>query len=257
MTQPGLQPVALITGAGSGIGQALALELSEHNYRLVLVGRREDRLLVTQGMLQSSSSVFPCDVRDAAACAAAVEHAQQEFGRLDVLVNNAAIAPCVPISQHSPEMIRDVFEVNALGPAYLTVAAWKVFERQFGDDEVLPGRNRPCIINISSMSTIDPFPGLFAYAASKGALNTMVKSCVNEGRDLGIRCFSIAFGSVETAMLRGIVSEDLLPRERTIPPAAAAAFITEYVLGQHDEDSGKVIVVPNPTAGEGWADEAG
>jgi NAD(P)-dependent dehydrogenase (short-subunit alcohol dehydrogenase family) len=252
-----MDPVAIITGAGTGIGRELAMELSERNYRTVLAGRREEPLLQTKEMLRAPSLVVPCDIRDADACAALVQRTIDEFGRLDVLVNNAGYAPCVPLSQHTPELIREVFEVNALGPAYLIVAAWKVFEKQFGEDEVLPGRNRPCILNVSTMSTVDPFPGLFAYAAAKGALNVMVKSCANEGKDLGVRCFAVALGSVETAMLRVIVSEDLLPRERTIPPQAAAGLLAEYVLGQHDEDSGKVIIVPSPAAGKGWADEAG
>jgi NAD(P)-dependent dehydrogenase (short-subunit alcohol dehydrogenase family) len=252
-----MDPVAIITGAGSGIGRELAIELAERSYRLVLAGRREEPLMETREMLRSPCAVFPCNVRDPDACAGLVDKAVQEFGRLDVLVNNAGYAPCIPIGQTPAGLIREVFEVNAMGPAYLIVAAWKVFERQFGEDEVLPGRNRPCILNVSTMATVDPFPGLFAYAAAKGALNVMVKSCANEGRDIGVRCFAVALGSVETAMLRGIVSEDLLPKERTIPPQAAAGLLTEYILGQHDEDSGKVIIVPSPAAGKGWADEAG
>lgn len=250
-------PVAIITGAGSGIGRELALELSHRNYRVVLAGRRKEPLLETQNMLVGPALVVPTDVRDPDACQRLVDRAVEEFSRVDALINNAGYAPCLPLAQHTPELIQDVFAVNALGPAYLTVAVWKVFERQFGEDEVLPGRNRPCIVNISSMSTVDPFPGLFAYAASKGAANVMIRSCGNEGRDLGVRCFALALGSVETAMLRGIVSEDLLPKDRTIPPAEAAAFIAEHVLGQHDEHSGKVIIVPSPSAGKGWTDEAG
>lgn len=252
-----MDPVAIITGAGSGIGRELAMELAERNYRTVLAGRRLDPLMQTREMLRAPCIAVPCDVRDPAACEALVGRAVSEFGRLDVLVNNAGFAPCVPLSQHTPQLIREVFEVNAIGPAYLIVAAWKVFEKQFGEDEVLPGRNRPCILNVSTMSTVDPFPGLFAYAAAKGSLNVMVKSCANEGRDIGIRCFSVALGSVETPMLRAIVSEDLLPKERTIPPQAAAGLLAEYILGQHDEDSGKVVIVPSPTAGKGWTDEAG
>jgi NAD(P)-dependent dehydrogenase (short-subunit alcohol dehydrogenase family) len=250
-------PVAIVTGAGSGIGRELAVELSRRNYRLVLAGRRRDALQQTFAMLETPGLVVPTDVRDPEQCQSLVDAAVQEYSRVDALINNAGYAPCVPITQHTPDLIQEVFAVNALGPAYLTVAAWKVFEKQFGDDEVLPGRNRPCILNVSSMSTVDPFPGLFAYAASKGALNVMIKSCGNEGRDLGVRCFAICLGSVETAMLRGIVGEDLLPKDRTIHPAEAAAFLAAHVTGQHDEHSGKVIIVPSPSAGKGWADEAG
>jgi NAD(P)-dependent dehydrogenase (short-subunit alcohol dehydrogenase family) len=250
-------PVAIITGAGSGIGRALAYELAEREYRIVLAGRREEPLRETEHMLRTPTLVIPTDIRKPEECQALIDRTVEEFGRIDALINNAGDAPCMPISQHTPEIIRKTFEVNAIGPACLIVAAWKVFERQFGDDEVLPGRNRPCVVNISTMATVDPFPGLFAYAASKGSLNVMVKSCHNEGRDLGIRCFALALGSVETTMLRSIVSEDILPRERTVLPEEAAGLIAEYVLGQHDEDSGKLIIVPGPKAGKGWKDEVG
>ncbi|HYE62693.1 MAG TPA: SDR family oxidoreductase [Phycisphaerales bacterium] len=254
---PRMLPVAIVTGAGSGIGRELAVELSRRNYRVVLAGRRRDALEQTLGMLEGPGLVSPTDVRDPEQCQKLVDRAVGEFSRVDALINNAGYAPCVPITQHTPDLIQEVFAVNALGPAYLTVAAWKVFEKQFGEDEVLPGRGRPCVLNVSSMSTVDPFPGLFAYAAAKGALNVMVKSLANEGRDIGVRAFALCLGSVETAMLRGIVGEDLLPKDRTIHPAEAAAFLADHVTGQHDEHAGKVIIVPSPGAGKGWADEAG
>src|SRR5437660_1611794 len=103
MAESKFQPVAIITGAGSGIGRALAVELAERNYRLVLAGRREEPLHETENMLRTPALVIPCDVRDPEACAALVEKTATDFGRIDALINNAGYAPCTPISQHTPE----------------------------------------------------------------------------------------------------------------------------------------------------------
>lgn len=242
-----VQPVAVVTGAGSGIGRAISLDLSGRGYRIVLAGRRAGPLRETASMLQTPSLVQPCDVANPDACANLIDSTVAYFGRLDALINNAGFAPSVAIGKTEPALIQQVFAVNALGPAYLIAAAWRVFERQFKDDTFIAAFDNDggCIVNISSMATVDPFPNLFAYAAAKGALNVMVKSCMNEGHDMGMRCFCIAPGAVDTAMLRQVVSEEMLPRERTIPPRVVAGIVGECVTGERDEDCGKIILVPS------------
>jgi 3-oxoacyl-[acyl-carrier protein] reductase len=101
------------------------------------------------------------------------------------------------------------------------------------------------IVNVSSVSAIDPFPGLSIYGATKGAINALTRGCANEGRDVGIRAFAVAPGAVETAMLRAIASEEQLPRTATLTPEQVAGVIVACAVGERDEENGGVIVVPS------------
>ena len=99
------------------------------------------------------------------------------------------------------------------------------------------------MVNVSSMATQDPFPGFFAYAASKAALNLMARSCATEGREHGIRAFAVAPGAVETDMLRAAFGEDVIPREQTLDPDTVARVIVECVTGERDAQNGDTIPV--------------
>jgi NAD(P)-dependent dehydrogenase (short-subunit alcohol dehydrogenase family) len=234
-TQRSPAPVAFITGAGSGIGRATAVELASNGYRLVLVGRRLEPLRDTAAMLRAGSEAIPfvADVGSAEQIRGAIEHGLNTFGRLDALINNAGLAPLLPIDQHTPAIIDEVFRVNALAPAYAIRAAWPIFLRQRS------GR----IVNISTLGTIDPFPGFFAYAAAKAAVNLMAKSCHIEGRVHGIRAFAVAPGAVETKMLRAIIPESALPKSAAMSPDTVARVIADCARGLRDAESGQTITV--------------
>lgn len=248
---PKAEPVVVVTGAGSGIGRAIALDLARRGCRLVLSGRRRGALEETAAMLTSPWTIATGDIADPETSERLIDAAVETFGRLDVVVSNAGLAPCTPIEKHTPAMIREVFEVNALGPAYLMVAAWKQFQAQNALDHAA-GRSQEeslrggCLVLVSSMATIDPFPGLFAYAAAKSSLNSMARSARAEAKDLGIRCFVVAPGAVETSMLRAIVDTDLLPPERTLAPEAIATVVAECIAGLRDEQAWETITVPSP-----------
>lgn len=248
---PPLGPVVIITGAGSGIGRATAIDLSGRGCRIVLNGRREEALRETAAMLSTPWAVVAGDIGDPATSEHLIDEAVASFGRLDVVISNAGWAPCQPIEKHTPELIDRIFRTNALGPAYLFVAAWKHFHAQNKLDDAAgrtgPDQLPPCIVMISSVATIDPFPGLFGYAAAKASLNSMARSARAESKDLGIRCFVVAPGSVETAMLRGVIDTDLLPTDRTLRPESVAQVIAECVAGLHDDKIGQTVVVPSPT----------
>jgi NAD(P)-dependent dehydrogenase (short-subunit alcohol dehydrogenase family) len=233
---PGAGPVAIVTGAGSGIGRSVAQLLSAAGWRLVLVGRRTGPLDETGASLGGPWIAAPADVGDEAQVRRVVNDTLRRLGRIDALVNNAGHAPMLPIEETTPEVIRGVFDVNAIGPAVAIAAVWPVFHRQGG------GR----IVNVSSYSTVDPFPGLFAYAGAKGALNLLAKAAANEGRSLGIKAFAVAPGAVETDMLRANFSESTLPTCKTLPPASVAQVIVECVTGERDDQNGEVILVPSP-----------
>lgn len=230
------EPVSIITGAGSGIGRATAGMLSRKGHRVVLVGRRREPLEATAGMLGGPSHIIAVDVGDPAAASAIIDGAMETFGRIDSLVNNAGHAPLQPIDKTTPELIEETFRINAFGPANLIARAWPVFLKQRGG----------CVVNVSSMATVDPFPGFFAYAAAKASVELMVKSCASEGRRHNIRAFAVAPGAVETAMLRSLFSRDQLPTSQCLTPEQVAGVIVDCILGRRDGDNGRTIHIPSP-----------
>ncbi len=238
MTKPKAEnpPVAIVTGAGSGIGRATALALSGAGYRLALFGRREEPLRETESLLESHAMVIAGDIAKRRDAQSMVDQAHKHFGRLDVLVNNAGLAPLKPVAEHDADLIKRVFRTNSIGPAIAIARAWPIFVEQRGG----------CIVNLSSMATADPFPGFFAYAASKAAVNLLAMSCAKEGAEHGIRAFAVAPGAVETGMLRAIADEAMIPREACLAPEAVARVITECVLGSRDAENGATIYMPGP-----------
>jgi NAD(P)-dependent dehydrogenase (short-subunit alcohol dehydrogenase family) len=236
------RPVALVTGAGSGIGLASAALLAKAGFDLLLVGRRREPLDLACSRIRQESPLasvlaHPADVSDPDAAGSIVLAATDRFGRLDVLINNAGLAPLLPIDQTTPDVLRDAFDVNAIGPGALIAAAWPTFLAQRS------GR----VINISTMGTSDPFPGFFAYAAAKAAVNSYARSVAKEGADHNIKGFAIAPGAVETPMLRALFDETVLPREKTLTPDDIARIVVDCALGNRDRDNGSTIFVPNPS----------
>lgn len=230
-------PVAIITGAGSGIGVATSRLLAREGWTIVLAGRRAEQLAAAASTLPGDSHlVVPTDIADPDACTALARNAVDRLGRIDVLINNAGFAPLVPLGEQSPELVRQAFDINALGPANLILACWPH----------MAARRSGRIINVSSMATADPFPGFFGYAAAKASVELMVRSIATEGALLGIRAFAVAPGAVETPMLRAIVPESSLPSSRTLSPEAVARVVADCALGRRDADNGSTIRLPSP-----------
>ncbi len=234
-------PVALVTGAGSGIGRATALVLARSGVRLILVGRRAEPLEQTAALLPegSEAETLSLDVADPSSAQEMVQAALDRFGRLDILVNNAGAAPLLDIDKTTPETIQQVYMTNAVGPACAIAAAWPVFKRQHAEKSIGPFGH--VIVNVSTMGTADPFPGFFAYAASKAPCNVMARSCANEGRPLRIRAFSVAPGAVETPLLRSLFSTDMIPKDKAMPPERVAEEILACITGERDAQNGGTI----------------
>lgn len=240
--------MAIVTGAGSGIGRATAERLGERGFAVVLVGRRREPLEATAEGVEGETLIVTADVGTEEGAKAVVEAAVGAFGRLDVIVNNAAAAPSKPFAEFTWAELESLYRVNAIGPMAIIAAAWPVFAEQFAartDDSILPEVAR--VVNVSSMATIDPFPGLSAYAASKAAVNLLTRACANEGAEVGIKAFAVAPGAVETEMLRSIASEEMLPASMTLRPETVAEVIAACACGQRDEENGSVILVPSPS----------
>jgi meso-butanediol dehydrogenase/(S,S)-butanediol dehydrogenase/diacetyl reductase len=230
-------PVAIVTGAGSGIGRSVATLLHARGFELTLIGRTRSKLEETAALAGATNALrIACDIADSERAAACVDRTLERFGRLDVLVNNAGIAPVVPIGETTEELLEEVFYANTFGPAFLIARAWPVFLAQRG------GR----VINVSTMGTVDPFAGFFAYAASKSALDSFTRSIANEGAEQGIRAFSVNPGAVETPLLRQNFGESILPRNRTLDASAVAEVIVACACGEWDGENGRCILVPSP-----------
>lgn len=236
------QPVAIITGAGSGIGRAITLALAREGYRLGLVGRTATRLEETRQLAEAKIHhhaemiVIPADVGDPQQPAVIVDRTLRSFGRADVLINNAALGPMLSVSEPDEKALLETFEVDLFGPLRLTAKLWPVFLEQ----------GSGCVINISSVATIDPFPGLSIYAAAKAGLESLTRSIHNEGAGQGIRAFAIAPGAVETDMLRSLLSVEELPKEKTLAPEDIARVVAQCLKGDRDGEAGQTIVVPSP-----------
>ena len=225
--------VAIVTGAGAGIGLATAQMLSAAGWALVLIGRTRTKLDAAGISLKREWIAIEGDVADPAFVARVVESTAQRFGGIDALINAAGVAALATIPAHTPDMVQSCFGANAIGPANFMSAIWPQLLRRGG------GR----IVNVSSMASIDPFNGFFAYAASKSAMNMLTKVGDKEGKRQGIRCFCIAPGAVETGMLRSMFSTSQVPSSAALPPEDVAKTSVECVLGERDAQAGEPIVV--------------
>jgi NAD(P)-dependent dehydrogenase (short-subunit alcohol dehydrogenase family) len=186
--------VAVVTGAGSGIGKAAALALLKDGYRVVLAGRRAERLaeVAEQGERDRALAV-PTDVTDPAAVTALFGRTQQAFGRIDVLFNNAGkSSPPVPIEDLTYEQWKKVVDVNLTGMFLCAQAAVRMMKSQ----EPRGGR----IINNGSISAHTPRPHSAPYTATKHAVTGLTKSLALDGRAYDIACGQIDIGNALTEL---------------------------------------------------------
>ena len=226
------EPVAIITGAGRGIGRATALELARRGYRLALASRRGEDLDET-ARLAGGGLCVPTDVTDPSQVERLVRQALDRFGRIDAVVNGAGLAPVRPIAEMSLKEWREVIDTNLSSAFYLTRAAWPAFVRQRGG----------VVVNVSSAAARDPFPGFAAYGAAKAGLNLFGLSAAREGEPIGVRVHTVAPSAVETGMFRGLMTPEQYPAEKTLDPADVARMIALCVTGELRFASGETIYV--------------
>ena len=187
--------IALVTGAGSGIGRAASLALAEAGWHVALLGRRREALEQTAagGSPDARFSIHAADVSDPEAVKAAFDKVQREHGRLDLLFNNAgAGAPPKPLEELSLESWRRVVDVNLTGAFLCIQQAFRLFKAQ------TPQGGR--IINNGSISAHSPRPRSIAYTATKHAVTGLTKSAALDGRPSNIACGQIDIGNAATEM---------------------------------------------------------
>ena len=185
-------PVALVTGAGSGIGRAAALGLAAAGYQVVLVGRREAELEKTRGTSQSMLA-FACDVTQPDQVERLFAATKERFGRLDVLFKNAGMgAPSVPMDELTFAQWSAVVNVNLTGSFLCAQHAMRMMKMQS------PKGGR--IINNGSISAHVPRPNSAPYTATKHAITGLTRSISLDGRPFNIACSQIDIGNAATEM---------------------------------------------------------
>jgi NAD(P)-dependent dehydrogenase (short-subunit alcohol dehydrogenase family) len=211
------EKVAVVTGAGSGIGKAVAIALAKAGYAVVLAGRRADRLDAIAAELEKSACralAVPTDVTVPESIEALFKRTVDTFGRLDVLFNNAGIgAPGVPLEELTIEQWRAVVDTNLSGPFYCTQQAMRIMKRQ------TPRGGR--IINNGSISAHVPRPRSAPYTATKHAITGLTKSTALDGREHDIACGQIDIGNAST---------DLTARMAAGVPQAHGGVAVEPVM---------------------------
>ena len=216
--------IALVTGAGTGIGKHAALALSREGYSVALAGRRKDRLEETAAAAKGPTLVVPTDVGDPASVKALFAKTLEAFGRLDVLFNNAGTgAPPVPLEDLTYEQWKTVVDINLTGVFLCTQEAFKIMKSQN------PRGGR--IINNGSISAHAPRPNSSPYTSTKHGVSGLTKAASLDGRKYGIACGQIDIGNAATDMTATFATGVLQANGQTATePRLDVAHVVRAVL---------------------------
>jgi len=218
--------VALVTGAGSGIGRAVAIGLASDGFDVVLAGRRVESLEETARSISTESLVVPTDVRSVEAVDTLFAATDARFGRLDLLFNNAGVgSPPVPFEELKLSDWQRAVETNLTGSFLCAQRAIAMMKRQ-----TPPGGR---IINNGSISAHTPRPNSAPYTATKHAITGLTKSIALDGRAHGITCGQIDIGNAESPMTarmpEGVPQPDGTRRPEPVMDVDDAARAVRYM----------------------------
>lgn len=251
------RPVALITGAGRGIGRGIALELANSGFDIAGVDvifepeNRKAGLFEVQGLVASlGADLLPIqgDVSDLASHERILDEVNSRFGRLDLLVNNAGVAPLVrqDILEATPESFDRVFGINARGPFFFTQKAAKrmVVQVKKSPDP------KPAIVFITSISAAVSSPSRAEYCISKAALGMTAALFADRLADSGINVYEIRPGIIETEMTAPVrerydklIAEGLVPQKRWGFPEDVGKAVAALAKGYFPFSTGLVLEV--------------
>jgi NAD(P)-dependent dehydrogenase (short-subunit alcohol dehydrogenase family) len=219
--------VALITGAGTGIGKRTALALLREGFSVVMAGRRAEPLQSTiaeAGVPDSRTLAVPTDVGNPESVQALFAQTKAKFGRLDVLFNNAGIgAPAAPLEDLTYEQWRAVVDTNLTGSFLCTQQAFKMMKTQ----QPRGGR----IINNGSLSAHVPRPNSAPYTATKHAITGLTRSTALDGRKYNIACSQIDIGNAATDMTARMTNGVLQANgEVAVEPTMDAEHVAQAIV---------------------------
>ena len=219
--------VAIVTGAGTGVGRASAAKLSEAGYTVILIGRRRDKLEETKTVCNANAVVLPMDVSRETDVKKCFELVEETFSRVDVVFNNAGtFLSSKTIDEINFNEWKEVIEVNLNGMFLFSKYAFALMKNQS------PRGGR--IINNGSVSSTTPRPGSIAYTATKHAVSGMTKSLSLDGRPFSIVCSQIDIGNADTPMTKGIQTgivqaDGSIKKEPTFDPKHVADAVLQIV----------------------------
>jgi NAD(P)-dependent dehydrogenase (short-subunit alcohol dehydrogenase family) len=217
--------IALVTGAGRGIGRAAAVALAGSGFTVVLAGRHLASLEEAAAEAGRNAVALTADVRDPESVAALFAEIDARFGRLDVLFNNAGVgAPAVPLEDLALDQWTSVVETNLTGAFLCTQAAFRIMKRQS------PRGGR--IINNGSISASVPRPRSAAYTATKHAITGLTRSTSLDGREYDIACGQIDIGNAATEMTQPMITTGVLQADGTtrLEPTFDVAHVAQAVV---------------------------
>lgn len=225
---------AIVTGGGRGIGRAVARRFSNAGANVVIAARTLDDLHDTRVLIERDGGrvlVVPCDVSEAADVERLIDETIQTCGRVDVLVNNAGTAPLATIDEMEPNLFDKILKTNIRTVYLCSRGVWHHMVEQGGG----------VIINTSSVSAYDAFPGFAAYGAAKAFVVAYTKFLAKEGADVGIRVYGVSPGAVETDMLRGAFPD--FPSNMTLETDDVAVLFETLLSPTFQYSSGQTVTV--------------
>ncbi len=219
-----VRKIALVTGAGSGIGRAVAKGLAKAGYSLVVAGRRQDALDATKAEIGGDCLAVATDITDPASVAQLFAEIRKAFGRLDLLFNNAGVgAPAIPLEDLTVEQWKAVVDTNLSGAFYCTQEAFRLMKTQ------TPSGGR--IINNGSISAHVPRPLSAPYTATKHAITGLTRSTSLDGRKYNIACGQIDIGNAASEMTAKMASGVLQADGSTKPePTMDVRHVVDAVV---------------------------
>ena len=230
-------PVCLITGGSSGIGLATAKRFAENGCHIVVCGRSSKKLDVARSMIEpmlhsgATCLTYTADLSESGAAERLGHVAIETLGRVDVLVNNAALAPLENFESISQATFDSITNVNIASVFSLTQLIWKQMLTQ----------GNGMIVNISSMAAVDPFPGFSLYGASKAWVELLTKALAAEGESKEIRVCAVRPGAVETPLLRSLFPD--FPAAQCVTPEAIAEKVWQCFSDPKNHPSGSAFEV--------------
>lgn len=234
-------PVCLVTGGTKGIGLATAKRFAAAGYRIASCGRDAEQLGKAEAEINATGveCLFTeTDLADVQQAKSFAQKVVEKFGRVDVLINNAGMAPLAPFDELTEETFEATVNVNVKSIFYVTQIVWRQMKRQEQKE-----KGRAVVINISSLAAVDPFPGFSLYGSTKAWLDLMTHALAAEGKDDSISVYSIRPGAVETSMLRGLFPD--FPADQCVKPSDVAELALKMATQTDGYESGKAYNVTN------------